>query len=516
MGWRITVWMRSLWPIVALALVWGIGPAVGPLLQGELIGHGLTDLYPSVWGLWVFAEAQPGLPNHTDWIGGGMGYYYSSPIKGWLAWPMMSVFGLPATWNLLVLGARVATVACSYAAARAWGLGQKGALAAAAVYACSPFFHGYAVEGIAEGTDGWTLALWIWAIGAKRFRLAAIPFALTILSSWYLGMVACLLAALACLWDRRILWSGLGLILMLPAVAQFATAFPGAAPLAPDIRATMGASITIPTPGWHEGLNPFAKNTYVGILILWAALYSRTRWVLAAAIPALFSLGIGPIYELPVAELVRFPYRWHAATLVLLAPAVAITADRLRWGYFLGPLIALEGLLLAPTEPLLPGATAELPAYTQHIKRGVLEVPGPVAMAPGTVNRSRARAQYILYHQTAHKMSTPWIPDFNSVGIDAPQLSETLQAIQRLDPLVSGPAEVVELDITTPLPGVGQVVIQKRHLGVKRSTQLAKALRDAGWSRTFDDSTVSVFSDGPDPLSPYYPPPEVGSESATR
>ena len=114
----------------------------------------------------------------------------------------------------------------SYGAARAWGLGQRGALAAC-LYGCSPFFHGYAVEGIAEGSDGWTLALWVWAIGLGRFRLAAIPFALTVLSSWYLGMVALLLMCLAAIRERRALWSLLGLVFAAPALAQFVSAFPG-------------------------------------------------------------------------------------------------------------------------------------------------------------------------------------------------------------------------------------------------------------------------------------------------
>ena len=53
-------------------------------------------------------------------------------------------------------------------AARAWGL-------APARHHCSAiyivlFFHGYAVEGIVEGTDGWTLALWAWALGANVSR----------------------------------------------------------------------------------------------------------------------------------------------------------------------------------------------------------------------------------------------------------------------------------------------------------------------------------------------------------
>ena len=494
MAWRITVSMRTLWPIFFLALAWSVGPALGPILDGQLIGHGMTDLYPSVWGLWAFAEGQPDLPGHTALLGhpDGMGFYYSSPIKGWIAWPLIPLIGLPATWNGLLIASRFATVACSYGAARAWGLGSSGSLAAAALYGASPFFHGYAVEGIAEGTDGWTLALWLWALGAKRFRLAALPFALTILSSWYLGMTACLLAALALVWNRKVAWSGLGLLIISPALFQFTAAFPGAGPLSPEIRQAMGASLTVPTPGWKDGLNPFAINAYIGFTAAAAALMSRTRWVLAAAIPALLSLGIGPIYELPIAELVRFPYRWHAATLVLLAPAVAITAERLRWGHFLGPIIVLEGLALSPVEPILPGADAELPAYTRHITGPVLELPGPVAMAPGEVNRSRRRAQYILYHQVAHGQPSPWVPDFNAVGVRAWTPTDAIAALQQMDPLVS-PRDQPLQPILRDIPA-DHVVIQKRHMGPQRTQTASVALRQSGWDLTFDDDTVSIYS----------------------
>ena len=183
--------------------------------------------------------------------------------------------------------------------ARAWGLGQRGALAAAALYGCSPFFHGYAVEGIAEGSDGWTLALWVWAIGLGRFRLAAIPFALTVLSSWYLGMAALLLMCLATVWERRVLWSFLGLVFATPALAQFVGAFPGTAPLETAVRTAMGAQLQIPTPGWRPGIQPFAINTYVGGVALVAALASRTRWVVAALIPAFLSLGWAPSMSCP-------------------------------------------------------------------------------------------------------------------------------------------------------------------------------------------------------------------------
>jgi hypothetical protein len=445
--------------------------------------------------MWAFADAQPGLPNHTAWIGfpSGMGYYYSSPIKGWLAYPLLPLLGLAGTWNFLLIAARVATVLCAWRAGLAWGLKQRGSLVAAAVYGCSPFFHGYAVEGIAEGTDGWTLALWLWALGAKRFRTAALPFALTILSSWYLGMVACLLLLMVSIRDRRSLWSGLGLLLVAPALIQFVGAFPGNAPLADAVRQGMGGSLGIPTPGSHEGLHPFAINTYVGFTVFFAALLSRTRWVIAAAIPALLSLGMGPIYDLPIAELVRFPYRWHAATLILLAPAVAITANRYRWGALLAPLIVLEGLFLSPIEPWIPGASTDIPAHVQAIDGPVLALPGPFSMAPGQVNRSRSRARYLMFHQTHHGQPSPWVPDFNSVGVGTTPTQELLAQFTALDPLADMP-------IPTHLPfeglaevGVTTVELHPSQLGSRRTQAAIDQLARAGWESVYADSNAHIY-----------------------
>lgn len=490
--------MKRVLPILLLALVWGVGPAWNGLLAGDILGHGHTDLFPSIWGLWSFAQEQPGLPNQTALLGHptGMGYYFSSPIKGWIATLTIPMFGLVTTWNGLLIAARMATVITSWCAARAWGLGEKGSLAAAALYGCSPFFHGYAVEGIVEGTDGWTLALWVWALGAKRFRLAAIPFALTILSSWYLGMVACLLLVMAVAWDRRALWSASGLLLVAPALAQFVSAFPGTAPLEDGIRAAMGAHLTIPSPGLHDGLQPFAINTYVGFIAVAAALSSRTRWTLLALIPALLSLGVGPIYDLPVAELVRFPYRWHAATLILLAPAVALTAEEWKWGGWLPILLVVEGLCLSPVEPILPSTDAAIPAYTSHIDGPVIDIPGPVAMAPGLINRSRGRARYLMYYQTAHGQPSPWIPDFNSVGVQASEHQATLQALTSMDPLLrnnsSDPSEVFDPQMLHDLD-TKWVVLHKQALGSTRHQQIVEILKESSWIEAFNDSKQQIF-----------------------
>ena len=419
-----------------LALAWGVGPALPALLRGELLGQPFTDLYPSVWGLWGFARAQPALPGHTELLGfpEGMGFYYSSPLKGWLAWPLLAVLDLPSTWNLLTVAARVGTVLAAWGAARAWGFGPRGALAVAGIYGCAPFFQGYAVEGIAEGTDGWTLALLALALGRGNPIGAALALALTVLSSWYLGMCGCLLVCLAALRDARALAALAGLLLAAPALLTFLHAFPGTAPLDPAVRAAMGAPLhLLARPGLAEGLNPFAITAWVGLLTVGAALWSRSRYLLLAAVPALLSLGLGPLYDLPVLELVRFPYRWHALTLLLLGAAAGTTADRWRWGWLLGPLVVLEGLLLSPIEPLIPGAPAEIPALYAQVDGPLLVVPGPVARPPGEINPSRPRARSFLYFQTAHGQPSPWVPDFNSVGVSA--ASSLVTPFQAWDPV---------------------------------------------------------------------------------
>jgi hypothetical protein len=210
-----------------------------------------------------------------------------------------------------------------------------------------------------------------------------------------------------------------------------------------------------------------------------------------AVIPGLLSLGIGPVYDLPVAELVRFPYRWHAATLVLLAPAVAITANRLRWGIFLGPLIALEGLLLSPVEPVIPGAEDSIPEYASRVTGPVLNIPGPLAMPPGVTNRSRLRAKYLMHHQTAHGQPSAWTPDFNGVGTEPSPHAESLQGFTRFDPLSSG---------THPNPppsprdlGVETVVVHGRELGAKATQSAIDFLEEDGWTAVHEEDRLWVF-----------------------
>lgn len=488
----------DLLPPLLLALAWAVLPAAPALLQGELLGHRYTDLYPSVWGLWAFSESTELLPRHTGLLGfpQGMDWVYSSPIKGTLARGLIPLLGVVGTWNLLVVVARAATVLAAWAAARAWGLGRAGALAAAAIYGCAPFFQGYAVEGIVEGTDGWTLALWAWAIGRGRPLLAVPLMALTIASSWYLGAAGLLLAVLAAPWRRATLPSLAAPLLAAPLVLAFAGAFPEAAPLPDAVRAAMGAPLAPRPPGLAEGLNPFALSTWVGVLLPLLLVATRSRLALLALLPFALSLGVGPWFDLPGVELMRFPYRLHAATLAVLALAGGRAAEALgrpRLAWVLGPALVLEGLLLSPVEPMIPGSPTEVPAAYAAVEGPVLELPGPRASPPGEIDRSRPRSRYLLWYQVAHGQPSPWVPPFNAVGV-ARRDQPVLDLLAAYDPLAGDPPGPLPDGVVPDLADLGlrTVVLHRRDLGAEHTRALLDGLQAQGARRVMNDGEADL------------------------
>lgn len=489
------------------ALAWGLIPALPAILAGDLVGSPWTDLYPAVWGLEHFARLQPAFPTFTLDLAApeGMPFVYSSPLHGWAAWPLFALGAGPvAAWNATLVTARVATVACAYGAARAWGLGLAGALAAAMVWGGSPFFHGYAAEGIVEGTDGWTLALLAWSLAAaprsaRGSALTGMALGLVLMSSWYLGMVGC--ALMACVGARRA-WSAqhhdrrdellragasllVGLVVASPFLWAFLTTMTGARPLSDEVRAAMGAPLALRTPGLLAP-QPFALTTWVGVLLpVVAAMSARRhpRVALFALLCGVLSLGAGPWYDLPVLRSVRFPYRWHAGTLAALAFLAGSTVDGVSRAWLrrsLGPLLWLEGFLLSPIAPVLPGAPQSVPGegvYAELQDAVVLEIPGPLAMPPGVVNRSRPRARYLLWGRTRHGGRSPWAPDFNGVaeGHEAPWLA----AWRTWDPLARQTPAAPDL-VATREGGVTIVLVHGEGLGEARARTLIDLLLAAG------------------------------------
>jgi hypothetical protein len=484
------------WGAVALfAVMWAFVPMLPAFVHGAIAGSPWTDLYPSVWGLGWFAEHQPGLPTFATALAApaGMPFYYSSPIHGWLGAPLYALGGAAFAWNTTLLLARIATILCAYGAFRASGLGPAGGLAAAAIYGASPFFHGYSVEGIVEGTDGWTLPLWVWCVLRGRRIAGSVAFALVIVSSWYLGMVACLLAAGWGLW-RRDAWitAAPGFALASPFLWAFTHAFSGATPLMDDIRAAMGAPLGAHQPGILAGNNPFAITTWIGLSIPLLALPQapkRPGLFAAAVVCAILSLGRGPWYHLPVLASVRFPYRWHAGTLFCLAPLAGLTVDRLgrRW---IALIPVIEAVIFSPIEPLIPQAPADVPALYDAVRGPtLLEVPGPVAMPPGEVNRSRPRAKYLLYWQLHHGAASPWAPDFNGVGAakDAPWLASWAS----WDPLLREAPTPPDVG-SAKAAGVTQVMVHRDELR-SNAAPFEHALVTAGARLHGEEGTIALY-----------------------
>ncbi len=462
-----------------LSFCWSLFPMLPALMSGNAVGSPHTDLYPSIWSLWAFWSPltdlnSTGLLNHPE----GMGWFPGSPLKALLVGPLLLFLSPAGAHNLLLFAARFLGPLLAYRAAKAWGLRENGALTVAAGFGCAAYFHGYAVEGIIEGTDGWALALWAWAAGARKRAWMALSLGICILSSWYLGAACCLLAFIASVHDKKIAWSFLGLTAAAPVIFLFGQAFSGMSPISDEVRFAMGAKAGISMPNWLTPENPFAINNYIGWALAGAALLSKKRILLWALLPIALSSGWSFIYSFPGLELMRFPYRWHSATLLIISFAAAHYADQknLRW---LPWLIATESLALSSISAIIPGAPSEVPQAYMDVSGPVLDIPGPFAMPPGKINPSRPRASRFLYAQTQHQQPIAWAPDFNSMNT---QIQSDLDVWRSWDPLHNGPAlnpSKENIDKLTA-QGIRHLVIHRDWLGKNRAGRLEKILESLG------------------------------------
>ena len=497
---RFTDWV----PVLIFAVCWGVVPALPAISTGQLLGHPWTDLYPSVWGMWWFASEQAYviptvLPMFAEGLGApdGIPFFYSSPLHGALATPLLSSFSLITTWNILTIAARIGTVLAGYIAAKAWGLSSRGSLVAAVLFGCSPFFHGYAVEGIVEGVDGWPLALWLWAVATKRKLLSALFFGLTIISSFYMAATAMVLA----LFIGPRCWVGVagGLLLSTPFLYGFSSSFMGDSSVAPEVRRSMGSSIGLWEPAlFTEGIQPFAKSSWIGFTAGFLCLVSGIKHRRVAVVGIIFwllSLGVGPVYSLPLFSEIRFPYRFHAGTLVVMAYLVGRWIDDLApssrlYGKhtFIAGLLILEGMVLGPVETIIPSASGDIDEVHNMTSGAiVLDIPGPVAMPPNVRNPSRVRARDFLFGQTLNGTRSPWIPDFNSIGIVSTEHPD-LEIVRQLDPLVSG-----ETPTSLPtLSWVDGIIIHPSQLGDRTET-IEALLNASGWRHIEGEFPDSVL-----------------------
>jgi hypothetical protein len=475
------------------ALAWGVLPAAPALAKGELIGHGYTDLYMQVWGMWFLGTHWPLVPTHTELFGfpEGMPIYAQSLWKGWASGLLLPWMGAVGTYDLLTLLSRVLTVGVAFHAARAWGLQDGGALVAATVFGASPYFQGYAVEGIGECMDGWPLALWAWAVARGRTLASIVALGWSIVASFYLGAAVCLLAVLAFPLRRKAPLSLLGIALALPAILAFVHTLAGGTgtPIPTEVRAAMGAQLAFHEPGSFPSLHTSGSTTWIGLIAMVLAVVSRSRLAWMALVPFALSFGGTPVYALPVFSMIRFPYRWHAATLAIVGLAAGRGADRFGWrkGVALAGAIAIEGLALSPIEPILPSADGAVPGIYRQVEGPLLELPGPLVRPPGATNPSRPRMRYLAYFQTGHGQPSPWLLDLNGLMEGGP---EELAFLHAWDPHGRTAPTPVPSDLVTRLRALGvlDVMIQTSLMEAEGARPLLEGFRAQG--------AVQIANDG--------------------
>ena len=138
----------------------------------------------------------------------------------------------------------------SYLAARSWNFSKEGSLAIAIIFACSPFCHGFAVEGIIEGLNAWTIPLWLYFCGQKNRFGMILSFALCCISNWYFGACIVCDGLFLSVQYRFVAWSFLGLPLVLPFLVMFLEAWQ----VIPTIDVAVRHSMGIPWQGFYRVL----------------------------------------------------------------------------------------------------------------------------------------------------------------------------------------------------------------------------------------------------------------------
>ena len=411
-----------------LILAWVFIPAIPTIVEGNLLGSPYTDLYASVWSLHI-PYLDPSSIFHTSWINypQGQQIYSSALLKAPFAWLLSPFLSPSASYNLLLLCSRLAGPIISFCALRAWKFSPLASFSFAVCYSMAPFFHGYAVEGIIEGIDAWPLPLWLWTCAGSSKLKQSLSFALCILMSWYMGACVCMLALIFSTRHPRILYSFGGLALACPWIYVFIHTHPSLGEIDLNLRLQLTAQLDIPTPNLLSPSNPFAKNTYLGWVLPLLCLGSR--FSLFALIPLALSFGIGA--DWPLLSAMRFPYRWHGATLFILAFALAKVVEKKP--HPLIPLVLLfDFLFLSGVDLIIPSSQATIPKVYKHIEGPVLDIPGTFYVEPGKNNPARQRNYYLLYGQTIHQQVSLWQHDFNALN---PYEDSILEPWLYFDPL---------------------------------------------------------------------------------
>ena len=342
------------------------------------LGHPQADTWNHVWGYQHVADAWAGGSlTHTSALGGGGTLWFIDTPMATLLTPITWLFGPVASYNLgIFLNLSLAGYA-SWALAKHLSGSGRAALFAGVVCALSPYLLSQVHSGISESLgvgwialSTWALVLWREQGEWRRALLAGLALGGALLSSWYTGLFALLLAP-AALWgmDRRhlkTLPAALApfLLLSVPTLLTFkATLSAPDALVLRDPARVWGAlvghnSVDLTAWLWPSAAPDLAARfdeaLQIGVYLGWALLIpaglaaregQAKRWLAAGALAGVLALGpylciAGGPALLPSGQPIPLPF----LALLQAFPGMAPISHAFR---FTAPLVLCLGIAAA-------------------------------------------------------------------------------------------------------------------------------------------------------------------------
>ena len=207
----------------------------------------------------------------------------------------------------------------------------------------------------------------------------------------------------------------------------------------------MGFQFDIPVPNFRTAPNPFAQSNYIGWILGFSVLYQlRNKQNLHALTLILcgfiLSIGFEWMQIVPIIGSMRFPYRMYL--LILIGIAMVLSELTSRQQSRLALLVIFEFTLLSPIDQIIPDSSAEYPSYTNLIDGPVLELPGVLNRAPGTIDPSRPRMKRLMFYQTNHQQPSVWELPFNGLN----QTSTCFSGTRTVDPQSTHQERIAKLN----------------------------------------------------------------------
>ena len=409
---------------------------------GDIAGSPYTDLYPSVWSLWA-TESWWGTWKNV-WFNYPTGQTWSpnTLIWGTLVIPLKPYVSIGILYNFSLLANRLLTCLSFYMAGCSWNKKHGTGLLWMIVLGMNPMLHGFAVEGIIEGTQLWPIGFWFWAY-RNNLRSWNILFGcLTIVSNWYWSVVWMLTLWILRPSDLKYWrWMLTSILFCSPWILHFYFIQDDSLSLSPEMYRAMGFQFDIPNPNYMTPSNPFAQSNYIGWVLSFATLYvlrhskdmivkrpSSFDGMVFLTYGAILCVGFSWMQYVPVIGSMRFPYRMYI--LVLMGIAILLSDLHSRHQSSLAYLVLIEFILLSPIDVVIPTSPAEYPEYVSTIDGPILELPGLLTRAPGEIDPSRPRMKRIMYYQTHHSQPSAWALSFNGLNT----VSDCFSGTSILDP----------------------------------------------------------------------------------